>query len=209
MSEDAGRDEYEHHGGFPKYTPADVGPEWGRLVEALRTLQDLAVSAAPTAALTTEIAEKIEAVNAQLTPFVVPEGQSPAGRVITLPGRGSLLMLPWIVEKFDADGVRSRGVFRRFHLGGNGAAHGGTLPLLFDDMFGMIQHAYGRPISRTAYLHINYRKITPLDTELVIEGSVDRVEGRKTFISVVLKDLDGNVLADSDALMVQLLEGQP
>lgn len=209
MSEDAGRDEYEHHGGFPKYTPADVGPEWGRLVEALRTLQDLAVSAAPTAALTTEIAEKIEAVNAQLTPFVVPEGQSPAGRVITLPGRGSLLMLPWIVEKFDADGVRSRGVFRRFHLGGNGAAHGGTLPLLFDDMFGMIQHAYGRPISRTAYLHINYRKITPLDTELVIEGSVDRVEGRKTFISAVLKDLDGNVLADSDALMVQLLEGQP
>ncbi|AYJ51006.1 PaaI family thioesterase [Rhodococcus sp. P1Y] len=209
MSEDAGRDEYEHHGGFPKYTPADVGPEWGRLVEALRTLQDLAVSAAPTAALTTEIAEKIEAVNTQLTPFVVPEGQSPAGRVITLPGRGSLLMLPWIVEKFDADGVRSRGVFRRFHLGGNGAAHGGTLPLLFDDMFGMIQHAYGRPISRTAYLHINYRKITPLDTELVIEGSVDRVEGRKTFISAVLKDLDGNVLADSDALMVQLLEGQP
>ena len=48
MSEKAGQDEYEHHGGFPKYTAADVGPEFGRLVEALRRLQDLAVSAAPT-----------------------------------------------------------------------------------------------------------------------------------------------------------------
>ena len=42
-------------------------------------------------------------------------------------------------------GVRSAGMFRRYHLGGNGAAHGGTLPLLFDDLMGMIVHAYGRP----------------------------------------------------------------
>ncbi|OZF03882.1 thioesterase [Rhodococcus sp. 15-1154-1] len=209
MSEDARQDEYSHHGGFPKFTPANVGPEWGRLVEALRTLQDLAVSTAPTPELTEKLAEQVEAMNAELAPFQVPEGESPAGRAIRLPGRGSLLMLPWRIEKFDAEGVRSRGVFRRYHLGGNGAAHGGTLPLLFDEMFGLIQHAYGRPISRTAYLHINYRKITPLNTELVVEGSVDRVEGRKTFISAVLRDLDGNVLADSDALMVQLLEGQP
>nr|WP_296777510.1 PaaI family thioesterase [Rhodococcus sp. (in: high G+C Gram-positive bacteria)] len=209
MSENAGQDEYERHGGWPKYTPADVGPEYARLIEALRTLQDLAVSTAPTPEATVDLAERVEALNVELAAYVVPEGQSPAGRVITLPGRGSLLMLPWTVEKFDADGVRSRGMFRRFHLGGNGAAHGGTLPLLFDDMFGMIQHAYGRPISRTAYLHINYRKVTPLNTELVIEGSVDRVEGRKTFISAVLRDLEGNVLADCDALMVQLLKGQP
>jgi len=208
MSEKAGQDEYEHHGGFPKYTAADVGPEFGRLVEALRRLQDLAVSAAPTPELTVEVAEKVEALNELLAPFQVPEGQAPAGRVMSLPGRGSLLMLPWTLEKFDPEGVRSRGTFRRFHLGGNGAAHGGTLPLLFDDLFGMIQHAYGRPISRTAFLHINYRKVTPLDTELVIEGSVDRVEGRKTFISAVLKDTEGNVLADCEALMVQLLKGQ-
>ncbi|SNT43701.1 PaaI family thioesterase [Rhodococcoides kyotonense] len=208
MTEIAGKDEYEHHGGFPRYTPADVGPEYGRLVDALRTLQDLAVSTNPTPEVTTEAAERVEALVELLRPFQVPEGEQPAGRAIALPGRGSLLMLPWTIEKFDAEGVRSRGVFRRFHLGGNGAAHGGTLPLLFDDLFGMIQHAYGRPISRTAYLHINYRKITPLNVELVVEGSVDKVEGRKTFISAVLKDSEGTVLADCEALMVQLLPGQ-
>ncbi len=209
MSEKAGQDEYEHHGGFPRFTPAEVGPEYGRLLEALRTLQDLAVSTDPSPEVTALVAKQVEELNEQLKPFEVAEGEAPAGRAITLPGRGSLLMLPWTIEKFDAEGVRSRGVFRRFHLGGNGAAHGGTLPLLFDDLFGLIQHAYGRPISRTAYLHINYRKITPLNTELVIEGSVDRVEGRKTFISAELKDTDGNLLADCEALMVQLLQGQP
>lgn len=209
MSEKAGQDEYEHHGGFPRFTPAEVGPEYGRLLEALRTLQDLAVSTDPSPEVTALVAKQVEELNEQLKPFEVAEGEAPAGRAIMLPGRGSLLMLPWTIEKFDAEGVRSRGVFRRFHLGGNGAAHGGTLPLLFDDLFGLIQHAYGRPISRTAYLHINYRKITPLNTELVVEGSVDRVEGRKTFISAELKDTDGNLLADCEALMVQLLQGQP
>ncbi|OAK52331.1 thioesterase [Rhodococcoides kyotonense] len=209
VTDSAGKDDYEHHGGFPRYTPAEVGPEYGRLVDALRTLQDLAVSTAPTPEVIEDAAERVEALIDLLKPFAVPEGEQPAGRVLSLPGRGSLLMLPWTVEKFDAEGVRSRGMFRRYHLGGNGAAHGGTLPLLFDDLFGMIQHAYGRPISRTAYLHINYRKITPLDTELVVEGSVDKVEGRKTFISAVLKDREGTVLADCEALMVQLLKGQP
>lgn len=209
MSEASSSVEYRRHGGFPKFTPAHVGPEYGRLLEALRTLQDLAVSTDPTPEVTALLAERVEEINEQLMPFRVPEGASPAGRALTLPGRGSLLLMPWTVEKIDAEGVRSRGMFRRYHLGGNGAAHGGTLPLLFDDLFGLIQHAYGRPISRTAYLRINYRKITPLDTELVVEGSVDRVEGRKTFIDAELRDTEGNLLADCEALMVQLLEGQP
>lgn len=188
--------------------PAKVGPEYGQLLEALRTVQDLAVSTSLPAEVTQAAADKARELIELLTPHVVAEGRQTAGRVPRLPGRGSLLLMPWIIEKIDADGVRSRGMFRRFHLGGNSAAHGGTLPLLFDDLFGLIQHAYGRPISRTAYLHINYRKVTPLDTELVVEGAVDRVEGRKTFINARLTDLDGNLLADCEALMVQLLPGQ-
>jgi len=92
--------------------------------------------------------------------------------------------------------VRSTGVFRRFHLGGNGAAHGGTLPLLFDDLFGLIQHAYGHPISRTAFLHIDYRAVTPLNEQLVAEGHVTKVEGRKTFIEARLTKQDGTLVAE-------------
>ena len=200
--------EYDHHGGFPRFVPAKVGPEYGQPLEALRTVQDLAVSTSLPADVTEAAADKTRELIELLSPHVVAEGRQTAGRVPRLPGRGSLLLLPWIIEKIDAEGVRSRGMFRRFHLGGNSAAHGGTLPLLFDDLFGLIQHAYGRPISRTAYLHINYRKVTPLNTELVVEGAVDRVEGRKTFINARLTDLDGTLLADCEALMVQLLPGQ-
>ncbi len=39
-----GDDAYEHHGGFPVYEPVKAGPNFGRLVEAFRRLQDLAVS---------------------------------------------------------------------------------------------------------------------------------------------------------------------
>ncbi|MFC4605088.1 PaaI family thioesterase [Rhodococcus kronopolitis] len=204
-------DGYEKHGGFPVYRAAedDGGPDFGRLIEAMRVLQDAAVSVSAPADVVRQAAEQAEALAALLEPHRVPEGQQPGGRSMGLPGRGSLLMLPWTVDKFDATGVRSTGVFRRFHMGGNGAAHGGTLPLLFDDLFGMITHAYGRPISRTAYLHVNYRKITPIDTPLVIEGQVDRVDGRKTFITAKLMDAEGTVLADGEALMLVLLPGQP
>jgi len=171
-------------------------------------LQDLAVSVDAPDDVLTQAADQVEKLAELLGPYVVPEGRSPAGRTIELPGRGSLLMPPWNIEKFGPEGVRSAGMFRRYHLGGNGAAHGGTLPLLFDDLMGMIVHAYGRPISRTAYLHVNYRAITPLDTRLTVEGSVDRVEGRKTFITARLMQ-DDTLLADCEALMLQLLPGQP
>lgn len=199
--------EYEHHGGFPKFAAADPGPDWQRFVGAMRDLQDLAVSIDPPEDVLADAADQVEALVALLKPNVVPEGDSPSGRVIELPGRGSLLMLPWTVEEFGPEGVKSRGVFRRYHLGGNAAAHGGTLPLLFDDLMGMVVHAYGRPISRTAYLHVNYRAVTPLNTELTVEGKVDRVEGRKTFVTARLLQGD-KLLADCEALMLQLLPGQ-
>lgn len=212
MSERTERDgDYEHHGGFPVYAaaPDDGGPHFGRLVAALRTVQDLAVTTAPPPAVIERAAEQAEALAALLAPHRVPEGRQPAGRSVGLPGRGSLLMPPWRVEKFDADGVRAAGTFRLYHRGGNGAAHGGVLPLLFDDLCGMVTHAAGRPISRTGYLHVNYRKITPLEAPLVVEGRVDRVEGRKTFVGARLTEPDGTLLADAEALMIVLLPGQP
>lgn len=212
MSDHTERDgDYEHHGGFPVFAadPDDGGPDFGRLVEALRTVQDLAVSTAPPSDVLDRAADQAEALAALLAPHRVPEGRQPANRSMGLPGRGSLLMPPWRTEMSDATGVRSTGMFRRYHMGGNGAVHGGVLPLLFDDMFGMITHAAGRPISRTGYLHVNYRKITPYDTPLVVEGRVDRVDGRKTFVSARLTEPDGALLADAEALMIVLLPGQP
>jgi len=205
--------EYEHHGGFPEYGPATPGPGFGRFVAEMRRLQDLAVSADPGDDVWDDAADRVAALTALLGPFQADvEGTSPAGRTPDLPGMGSLLLPPWTLTRYAPDGVEMQGHFTRFHVGGNYAVHGGVLPLLFDHMFGMVSHAAERPISRTAFLHVDYRKITPTDTPLVVRGRVTSTEGRKAFVSAELVDARGpadTLLAQANGLMVRLLPGQP
>lgn len=200
---------YGHHGGFPEYEPASPGPGFGRFVAAMRRLQDLAVSADPTDDVWDDAADRAAALVEVLGPFQADEGKAPAGRTPDLPGMGSLLLPPWTLTRYAPDGVEMTGHFSRFHVGGNHAVHGGVLPLLFDHMFGMISHAAGRPISRTAFLHVDYRQVTPIDAPLLIRGRVTSAEGRKAFVSAELVDGDGTVLAEGNGLMVRLLPGQP
>ena len=201
--------EYEHHGGFPEYGPASPGAGFRKFVTTMRRLQDLAVSANPGDDVWDEAADHAAAMVELLDPFQAEEGQAPAGRTPDLPGMGSLLLPPWTLTRYGPDGVEMAGHFTRFHVGGNHAVHGGVLPLLFDHMFGMISHAAGRPISRTAFLHVDYRKITPIDEPLVIRGRVASTEGRKAFVSAELVDSDEALLAEGNGLMVRLLPGQP
>ncbi|OBG59580.1 PaaI family thioesterase [Mycobacterium sp. E3339] len=201
--------EYDHHGGFPEYGPASPGPGFCRFVAAMRQLQDLAVSADPGDDLWDQAADRAAALVALLGPFQADEGKAPAGRTPDLPGMGSLLLPPWTLTKYAPDGVEMTGHFSRFHVGGNHAVHGGVLPLLFDHVFGMVSHAAGRPISRTAFLHVDYRKVTPIDTPLSIRGRVTSTEGRKAFVAAELVDGDATVLAEGNGLMVRLLPGQP
>ena len=209
MSTDPHDPEYGRHGGFPEFEVVDPPPGFVRFVTAMRRLQDLAVSAAPSDEGWEDAADLAEDLVEKLAPFEAPEGVSPAGRSRKLPGMGSVLLPPWTLTKFEPDGVEMRGHFTRFYVGGNSAVHGGVLPLLFDNVFGMVVHASGRPISRTAFLHVDYRKVTPIDTRLVVLGRVDSVDGRKAFVSGELSDPDGALLAEANGLMVKLLPGQP
>ena len=122
---------------------------------------------------------------------------------------GSLLLPPWTMTRYDPDGVEMRGHFTRFHVGGNDAVHGGVLPLLFDHMFGMVV-ARRRPADQPhGFLHVDYRKITPIDTPLLVRGHVAATEGRKAFVRGELLDGDDTLLAEANGLMVRLLPGQP
>lgn len=196
-------------GGFPDFEVTDAEPGFSRYLTAMRRLQDLAVSAAPDDSVWEKAADQLEELAGALEPAQAPEGVSPAGRIPALPGMGSLLLPPFGIVEFGVDGVVMRGRFSRFHVGGNSAVHGGVLPLLFDWLCGMVVHGAQRPISRTAYLKVDYRAVTPIDTPLTVRGRVEKVDGRKAFISGELVDRDEKLLAELDALMVQLLPGQP
>jgi acyl-coenzyme A thioesterase PaaI-like protein len=83
------------------------------------------------------------------------------------------------------------------------------IAMMLDVMCGIIIHAIDRPISRTAYLHIDYRNVTPIDVPLTVRGWASKIEGRKTFVNSELTDAHGTVLAEANGLMVRLLPGQP
>ena len=188
-------------------SPEVGGPEFGPFLEGVRTLLDRVCAANPPADVLAEATSRLDALNALLEPWEAPEGEPPAGRRIDLPGRGHPTLLPLVWEERTADYARGRVVFRRAHLGGGGAAHGGTQPLLFDEVLGVLANG-GGPIARTAYLHVDYRSITPIGRELVIEGWVDRTDGRKRWIKGRL--LDGDTLvAEAEGLFVELKPGQP
>ena len=99
--------------------------------------------------------------------------------------------------------------FRRFHLGRNGAVHGGALAQMWDSVLGFAAFRLSRSLKqRTAYLHVNYRQVVPIEKELQVDAGIDRTEGRKIFVTGRL--LDGEtVLCDAEALFVKLNPGQP
>ncbi|WP_100466474.1 PaaI family thioesterase [Mycobacteroides abscessus] len=200
-----------HEGGG--FNPPDPtlkgGPDYGRFIDALRTLQDRARAALPPDAVVTELADQLEAMNKLLAPYEVSEWDSPSGRRTDLPLRGNILLVPMTIESFDNGVLTDTATFGRYHLGRNGAVHGGCLGLLFDTIFGTgsLLLTDLRKL-RTAYLNINYRKITPIEKELRYDCTLDRVEGRKVFMTGRLLNGD-EVLAEAEALFVKLNPGQP
>ena len=196
-------------GGFPGLTSVDTPPELGRFVAAMRRLQDLTVSTKPESATWTTAAKQVESACAVLEGHQVPDGRAQAGRVIDLPGLGHPLLPPWVVVDSGPDGVTMEGLFTRSHVGGNNAVHGGMIPLVYDWHFGMIVSTAGHSPCRTAYLHVDYRNITPINQPLTARGRITEVDGRKLFLTATMTAADGALLSEANGLMVRLLPHQP
>ena len=76
--------------------------------------------------------------------------------------------------------VIGTGTFTEIYEGPPGHIHGGFIAAAFDEVLGMAQSLTGRP-GMTGTLTIKYRSPTPLNTPIVFQGWVDRVDGRKIF----------------------------
>lgn len=197
-------------GGFnPPVPTTKGGPDYGRFVDAVRTLQDHARAADAPDDVISEAADLVEKVTQLLAPYYADEWASPSGRRMDLPNRGNLLAIPLDLHKTDDGRIEGTAMFRRFHLGRNGAAHGGAVAQLFDGLLGYAALTLsGSRAQRTAFLHVDYRKIALVEKEFQVDARIDSIVDRKIFVSGRL--LDGeHVLAESHALFVKLLPGQP
>jgi acyl-coenzyme A thioesterase PaaI-like protein len=201
----------EHRGGGfnPPVPTTRGGPDYGRFIEAVRALQDHTRAANPPDEVIGEAADLIENVTKLLAPYYADEWSSLSGRRLDLPNRGNILAVPTKLAKTENGRIGGVAEFRRFHLGRNGAVHGGALAMLFDSVLGYTAGRLTRSLyQRTAFLHVNYRNIAPIEKELQVDAGVERSEGRKIFVEGRLLDGD-TVLADAEALFVRLLPGQP
>ena len=197
-------------GGFPEVRPVDdAPPELGRFVAAMRRLQDLTVSTNPDSSLWADAAAHLESACVLLDGYQVPETQVVAGRVLSIPGLGHPLMPPWTVTDARSEGVTMAGHFTASHVGGNRSVHGGMIPLLYDWLFGRVATNAGIRPTRTGYLHVDYRKITPIDEPLTARGRIAAIDGRKVFIDATMTAVDGTLLNEANGLMVKLLPHQP
>lgn len=177
------------------------GPGYGQLVTEARRLLD-AVAAAD---VPPDVAARAAALTAEAADLLQPhvtedESRAPAGNRPDLPALGHPLLPPFVVSEQGDDDVQGTVRLSRAHLGGGAAAHGGVVPLLFDDVLGHLV-AYGRSPSRTAYLHVDYRRLTPLGRDLAVRGWIDRTEGRKIWARGELR-LGDDVLAEAEGLFV-------
>jgi acyl-coenzyme A thioesterase PaaI-like protein len=197
-------------GGFnPPVPTTQGGPDYGRFVEAVRTLQDHARAADAPDDVISEAADLVDKVTQLLAPYYADEWASPSGRRMDLPNRGNLLAIPLDLHKTQDARIEGTALFRRFHLGRNGAAHGGAVAQLFDGLLGYAAFTLsGSRAQRTAFLHVDYRKIALVEKELQVDARIDTIEDRKIFVSGRLLDGD-DVLAESHALFVKLRPGQP
>ncbi|MFT3716862.1 MAG: PaaI family thioesterase [Gordonia sp. (in: high G+C Gram-positive bacteria)] len=197
-------------GGFPArmdLTTERGGPRYPELIEQMRTLMDNVRYACPDESAADDVIALLTAANARLAPTLVDEWTSPSGTRVDLPSRGDIGLPPYKIFELGPDGIAAKVTFRRFHIGGNDVAHGGYLALLFDDMAGITAGVHAGRVCRTAYLTVNYRSLTPLETPLVVRCRVDRREDRKLFVTGTLQDGD-RVCADAEGLFIMLRPGQ-
>lgn len=82
----------------------------------------------------------------------------------------------------EAGVVRARARFSAAYEGAPGLLHGGILAAAFDELLGLAT-VFSGGAGMTRELRVRYLRPTPLHVELAFTGRLDRVEGRRLFVS--------------------------
>lgn len=97
-------------------------------------------------------------------------------------------------------------LFQAGHLleGPPGHVHGGAIATMIDTITGT--HAtYLSGLVMTANLNVNYRSAIPLGSTVLLESTLDKKEGRKTYINCKVTSADGSKIhTEATALFVSI-----
>ncbi len=187
-----------------------------RLGDSMRDIIDRLVDTQATDEDLEAIASDLEAITGRLSQFahgrryvgaseasIAPGSDGPQGHADYSPviGRANPLSPP-LALRIEEDKVIGTVTFGHAYEGPPGHVHGGLVAAAFDELLGATQALSGSP-GMTGSLTVDYRAPTPLHTELRLEGTLDKIEGRKIFTTARL--LNGEQLcAEASGLFISI-----
>ncbi|KAJ1659509.1 hypothetical protein IWQ61_001416 [Dispira simplex] len=99
-----------------------------------------------------------------------------------------------ILKNTEYDAMTQIQYLGRSLCGHDGIIHGGLLATIIDEAFARLAFPFLPGYSGfTANLNLNYRAPVPADHVAVVIMRVDKVEGRKAYLTATMKSLDGSV----------------
>jgi acyl-coenzyme A thioesterase PaaI-like protein len=99
--------------------------------------------------------------------------------------------------------VRSDLRFDRRHEGAPGFTHGGAVATALDDTIGTLLMILRRP-AVTARLEVDYRRPALIDVDYTVESWIERIDGRKLHLAGIIRDADGETVAEAVALFLEV-----
>jgi len=92
-------------------------------------------------------------------------------------------------------------------MGPPGHVHGGAIAATLDEAMGAAAWMNDHK-SVAATITISFMAMLPLETETMVEASIDDVDGRKIHLRSTLKDPSGRVVAEGSGLFIVLTDDQ-
>lgn len=184
-------------------TSEHVADPHDRLAFGLRQLADLVVRTAAPPERLDAVAATVESLVGELSaqPQVHRVNDGPY-HPMSLVGGTAHPAAPQLHTRPTDDGVAGTVVLGPAYEGGPGLVHGGVLSLLFDHAMGQAVFVAGRA-AMTVSLEVRYRAPTPLEVPLAVSARLDRVDGRKLFVTGQIT-VAGEVTAEATAVFVRL-----
>lgn len=161
------------------------------LARALVEERDTALLAQRVRALAVELQAAADDPAAVTVADPHPQTTSFASDLTPITSSVNPLAPPLAIRQEDGESVSDTSLPPQY-VGPPGRVHGGIIALMLDQVLGNAAHASGLLPSYTRELTITYNEATPLDRPIRVVGRVDRVDGRKRFLS-------GEVLVDGRA----------
>lgn len=196
--------------GLPVVEQAQIPPELRSLVARVHDLIDAVANTEADTDTLAEATATVEAVTGELNVARrqigtmiqrgLRSGDSEYGTITNIVAGDTNPAAPPLVLERTPEGLRGEVTLNTIYQGPPGLVHGGWIAALLDQAVGSVSGIEVGP-GLTAKLEVDYISPTPLFTPLEITSWVEKVEGRKVFVSGQIQ-AHGKVTAKANGIMV-------